>query len=116
MSINSDRYYSNIADTLLNNNHERKTLESIAYKQAKKKISAFKYKNDIKVSKKFILVSDRNWHSGIIGIIASRLTNEYGIPSIVISYKNNNIKGSIRSIKGVSASEIINFLNKKNVY
>ena len=65
--------------------------------------------------KKFILVSDRNWHSGIIGIIASRLTNEYGIPSIVISYKNNNFKGSIRSVRGVSAVEIINFLNKKNI-
>ena len=115
MSISSDQYYSNIADALLNNNHEKKTLENIAYKQAKKKISAYKYKNDNKRSKKFILVSDRNWHSGIIGIIASRLTNEYGLPSIVISSKNNNPKGSIRSIRGVSASKIINFLIEKNV-
>ena len=50
----------------------------------------------------------------IIGIIASRLTKECDIPSIVISFKNNN-KGSIRSIRGVSASEIINFLKEKNV-
>ena len=113
MSINSDRYYSNIADTLINNNQERKTLENIACKQAKQKIGAIKYEN--KISKKFILVSDRSWHSGIIGIIASRLTSEYGIPSIVISHKNNNFKGSIRSVKGISAVEIINFLNNKNI-
>ena len=36
---------------------------------------------------KFILVTDRNWHSGIIGIIASRLSKKYNIPSIVISSK-----------------------------
>ena len=33
----------------------------------------------------------------------------------MISSKDNNFKGSIRSVKGVSASEIIDFLNKKNI-
>ena len=33
----------------------------------------------------------------------------------MISYKNNNFKGSIRSVKGISAVEIINFLNNKNI-
>ena len=53
--------------------------------------------------------------SGIIGIIASRLTYQYNIPSIVISSKEGSIKGSIRSIKGINAADIIDFLEKNNI-
>ena len=68
------------------------------------------FKKITQQNSKFILVSDRSWHPGIIGIIASRLTNQYNIPSIVISSKEGSIKGSIRSIKGISAADIIDFL------
>ncbi len=107
-----EKYFSDIANTLFNNNQERKTLENIACEQAKNKISTFK--KITQQNSKFILVSDRSWHPGIIGIIASRLTNQYNIPSIVISSKEGSIKGSIRSIKGISAADIIDFLEKNN--
>lgn len=102
---------SELADTLLNNNQERKTLENIACEQANNKILNIK-KNKSRANKKFILVSDSSWHPGIIGIIASRLTKQYSMPSIVISSKATSIKGSIRSIKGISAADIIDYLKK----
>ncbi len=113
LSNNYNKCYSNIADILLSNNQERKTIETITYEQAKKKF--FSKKKLIEENTKFILVSDGSWHPGIIGIIASRLTNEYNIPSIVISAKEDNFKGSIRSVNGVSAVEIIDYLKKKNI-
>ena len=74
----------------------------------------FKLKNYNKIKSKFLLVHDQNWHSGIIGIIASRLTKEFNIPSIVISAKEKNSKGSIRSVEGINAANIIEFLKKKD--
>ena len=110
-SFSKQSLFSEIANTLLKNNKERKTLENIACRQAKNKVSILKNYNKIK--SKFLLVHDKNWHSGIIGIIASRLTKEFNIPSIVISAKEKNSKGSIRSVEGINAADIIEFLKKK---
>lgn len=49
--------------------------------------------------KKIIVVSGENWNEGVIGIAASRLTNKYGKPAIVISVKNGVGKSSARSLE-----------------
>ena len=71
---------------MIQNNLERKTLEKNFCIQAINKI-IFKKLSDNNLNTKFILVQDTSWHPGIIGIIASRLTKKYNIPSIVISLK-----------------------------
>ena len=45
--------------------------------------------------------------------IIDKLTKEYNLPSIIVSLKKNNLKGSIRSIDGINAADIIQTLNKK---
>lgn len=47
-----------------------------------------------------LVVSGDGWHDGVIGIVASRLTELYGKPSIVITIDGENAKGSGRSIDG----------------
>ncbi len=42
------------------------------------------------------------WHTGVIGIVASRLSDRYGMPCILISMTGDCGKGSGRSIKGFS--------------
>ena len=84
----------------------KKNLEKFLLKQL---TNYFKKLSDNILNTKFILVQDTSWHPGIIGIIASRLTKKYNIPSIVISLKQKNAKGSIRSIKGINAVDIIDF-------
>lgn len=63
-----------------------------------------------------ILTSDR-WQQGIIGIVSSRITERYGLPSILISFKDStgeseseqdDGKGSGRSIKGLNLVEALN--------
>jgi single-stranded-DNA-specific exonuclease len=49
-----------------------------------------------------IVVGGRGWHQGVIGIIASKITEIYGLPSIVVSLDGDTSKGSARSINGVN--------------
>lgn len=49
-----------------------------------------------------IVVGGRDWHQGVIGIIASKITEIYGLPSIVVSLAGDTSKGSARSINGVN--------------
>lgn len=50
---------------------------------------------------KIIISSHEDYHEGIIGLVAARLTQKYYRPSIVISLSENFGKGSVRSIPGV---------------
>jgi single-stranded-DNA-specific exonuclease len=45
----------------------------------------------------FIIVANRDWHSGVIGIAASRLAEYYGRPAIVLSGDGKQYRGSCRS-------------------
>ncbi len=54
-----------------------------------------------------IIEGDEKWHGGVIGIVASRLTEKYGRPVILFSFDGDNAKGSARSVLGVNIHEII---------
>ena len=84
-----------IARQINSYNIERKHLDSTATADAKKMISG----NVAFHSKKSIVVYNEKWHKGIVGIVASRLVEEYYKPTIVFTSSNNSIVGSARSIK-----------------
>ncbi len=51
--------------------------------------------------KKPIVIYDRNWHKGVIGIVAARLAELYFRPSVVLTYYADGIAtGSSRSVRG----------------
>ncbi len=47
-----------------------------------------------------IVLASENWHSGVIGIVASRLVERYHRPTVMISIEDGQGKGSARSISG----------------
>jgi single-stranded-DNA-specific exonuclease len=49
---------------------------------------------------KVIVVSGENWHRGVIGIVASKLVEHFGKPSVVISVEDGEATGSARSVEG----------------
>ena len=52
-------------------------------------------------SKKPIVLYNRDWHKGIIGIVASRLSELYFRPSVVLTYSGDGLAtGSSRSVRG----------------
>lgn len=56
---------------------------------------------------KVIVVCGENWHHGVIGIVAARITEKYGRPSIVITFEGDEGTGSARSIDGFSVYDAI---------
>ena len=58
---------------------------------------------------KLLFAADKDFHEGINGLVAAKLTQKYNRPSIVVSIDNGTGKGSARSIKGFN---MIEFLRK----
>lgn len=48
-----------------------------------------------------VVAAGEGWHAGVIGIVASRLKDKYGLPTFVIAIEDGEAKGSGRSIPGV---------------
>ena len=52
---------------------------------------------------KAIILGSRSWHPGVVGIVASKVKEEFNRPAIIISFdEEGNGKGSARSIKGLN--------------
>jgi len=59
------------------------------------------------ISKKSTVVYNENWHKGVIGIVASRLTEKYYRPTIVLTQSNGHLAGSARSVLGYDLYEAL---------
>ncbi|MGL5683369.1 MAG: single-stranded-DNA-specific exonuclease RecJ [Marinifilaceae bacterium] len=56
--------------------------------------------SEIESSKKTTVLFNPNWHKGVIGIVASRLTESFYRPTIVLTESNGLATGSARSVEG----------------
>lgn len=72
----------------------RKQAEGIIFEEAINKIET-----DFLFKKNIIVVFGDNWHEGVLGIVASKLTEKYETPCVVISVKDGVGKGSARSLE-----------------
>lgn len=57
---------------------------------------------------KIIVVKGENWHTGVIGIVASRVSEKYNRPSVVLSVEDGIAKGSARSVGNISIFDALN--------
>ena len=101
------------ADRLCEINKQRQAEENkialAAYEQIENTIDP---ENDL-----VIVLDSYNWHQGIIGIVSSRITEKYGLPSILISFDGDEEsedpyddgKGSGRSIKGLNLVDALGY-------
>ncbi len=55
-----------------------------------------------------IVIYNKNWHKGIIGIVASRLTELYYKPAVVLTFDNGIATGSSRSVQGFDIYSAVN--------
>ena len=92
------------AKTLDDYNKDRQTLQKECIDFSEKCI----IKNESQTPlDKLIFVSHTDFHPGIIGLIAGRLTEKYYLPSIAISMGSTVSKGSCRSIKEINIIETL---------
>jgi single-stranded-DNA-specific exonuclease len=60
-----------------------------------------------------IVVGARDWHPGVLGIVASRLARKYHRPTVVVGFDSAGVgKGSGRSIEGISLVEALGCCEK----
>ena len=59
------------------------------------------------LNERVLVFSGKDWHGGVIGIVAARLVGKYGKPCFVITDDGENAKGSARSIDGFSLYEAV---------
>lgn len=93
----------NIATYLCSVNRERQLVENMIFEEAVQQIES---NHDFDNDKVIVLVSEK-WHLGVIGIVASKITERYKLPSILISVDGDVGKGSGRSVKGFNINEAI---------
>lgn len=63
---------------------------------------------EIAQGKRSIVIYNKDWHKGIIGIVASRLTELYYKPAVVLTYSNGLATGSSRSVQGFDIYSAVN--------
>ena len=90
-----------IAIKLNEYNSERQAIEKRIFDEATEKIEKEEKENAC------IIVGGEGWHHGIIGIVASKVTDMYFKPSILICFEENIGKGSGRSIPGFDLHEAL---------
>lgn len=86
-------------------NKDRKELDKRITEEANRLIE-----NDINIvhGKRSIVIYNKDWHKGIIGIVASRLTELYYKPAVVLTYSNGLATGSSRSVQGFDIYSAVN--------
>ena len=84
-----------ITEKLNNYNRERQEIEKRIFYEAILKITSEHLMNN-----NAIVIGSENWHHGVIGIVASKITELYFKPSILICFEGEEGKGSGRSIPG----------------
>ncbi len=85
----------NLTEKLNEYNKSRQDIEKTIFEEALSKINEENINNQ-----NSIVLSGDNWHHGVIGIVASKITDMYFKPSILICFEGENGKGSGRSIPG----------------
>ena len=99
--LNKDPKYSfKLASELNQYNMERQMLEKDLLKKILNETKD--YSND-----PVLIISGKNWHEGVIGIVAARLKDKFNKPVILISIDGNVGKASARSIVGFDIGSVI---------
>jgi single-stranded-DNA-specific exonuclease len=93
-----------IAAQLDQQNRERQTVERTVSLEAEEWVAA----NFDPTRDASIVVGQRNWHQGVVGIVASRIARRWHRPTLIIGFDDHGMgKGSGRSIEGLSLVEAL---------
>lgn len=98
-----------IAEKLDQFNTERKEIESFVLLEAMEMVEGKPSAYPI------AFAAGKNWHQGVIGIVAGKLKERYNLPSFVMSIEEDEVKGSARSITGVDLGALILAAKEKGI-
>ncbi|MEK6644989.1 MAG: single-stranded-DNA-specific exonuclease RecJ [Planctomycetota bacterium] len=93
-----------IAENLEQQNKARQTLERKIAGEAEELVRAQEQDAD---SVRAIVLASHGWHAGVIGIVASRMTEMFGKPTVMIALEDGTGQGSARSIRNFALNEVL---------
>lgn len=97
-----------IASKLNKQNKQRQEIEKKIFEEVVGKIE-----KEINIKKSYVMVvSGEKWHQGVIGIVASKITEKYNKPCVLISISEGIGKGSARSIEGLNLFNALVFCER----
>lgn len=85
-----------MAEQINQYNEERKELDKKMTEEANRLVQEIPSLED----ESAIVIYDESWHKGVIGIVASRLTEMYFRPAVVLTRDGDEVTGSARSVTG----------------
>ena len=86
-------------------NEQRKDLDKQMTEEANEIVSKAEGLND----KRAIVLYNPDWHKGVIGIVASRLTEVFYRPAVVLTRTNDLATGSARSVSGFDVYQAVEY-------
>ncbi len=92
-----------MARQLARRNAERRKVDYAMADEAREKVKELPGLS----SRKSIVLFNRSWHKGIIGISASRIAEDFHKPTIILTESNGKAVGSARSVRGFDLYEAI---------
>ncbi len=98
-----------IAEYLKQQNEQRRRCERSIFKQACEMINNIGLNHP---DRKSIVLGADEWHSGVIGIVASRIVDKYNRPTILVNTSEDIAQGSGRSILGFDLLSAIKACSK----
>jgi len=97
LNTTEPREAQRLADTLNQLNQRRQDVEREIFNQITRQVDG---RQDL-LTRSTLLLADPRWHQGVLGIVASRLTNRFHRPVVLVSTKDGIGKGSGRSVEGI---------------
>jgi single-stranded-DNA-specific exonuclease len=104
--VSTDQDEANrMSDEINSFNEIRKSLDRDITQEALDMIT----NNEKLFSRKSTVLYNRDWHKGVVGIVASRLTDWFYRPTIILTESNGMATGSARSVKDFDLYEAIDY-------
>lgn len=86
-----------------NTNRQRQQTQGSAYREALKLIS-----EQVDLDRdRVIVLSSPDWHIGVVGIVASKILEQWHRPTIILVEQEGQLRGSARSIPGFDITEAL---------
>jgi len=97
-----------IIEEMKSSNNKRRILERTIFNEIDEEIKILKSKGKLT----YLFLKSENWHPGVIGVVASRLSIRYNIPVVLISLQDDFGKASCRSVAGINIFDILNNISE----
>ena len=101
LTSSSNEYVNGIAERLGDLNRQRRKIEGVIFQESLKMV-------DYPKTQGAVVVGKRQWHVGVVGIVASRLVERFRKPAVVIAFDEQGYgRGSVRSVPEVDVCRLL---------